>query len=60
MSINPYGDNRVSVSAGTAFKIGFFAAFGAFFASILLSIVFGAVLLILAAIGVGTYNGFNP
>lgn len=52
--VNPYGDNEVSVSAGTAFKIGFFATFGAFFAWLLLSLIGGAVFLVLALLGVAS------
>ncbi len=55
--VNPYGDNQVSVSAGTAFKIGFFATFGAFFAWLLLSLIGGAVFLVLALLGVASGVG---
>ncbi|HEV2088370.1 MAG TPA: hypothetical protein VGR21_08670 [Cryptosporangiaceae bacterium] len=42
------------MSAGTAFKIGFFATFGAFFAWLLLSLIGGAVFLVLALLGVAS------
>ena len=61
MSYDQYGGGYagrqdVTVSAGTAFKIGFFGAFGAAVAGIILSIVFFIVGLILAAAGVGLFD----
>jgi len=51
------GRQEVTVSAGTAFKIGFFGAFGFMVAGILLSVIFFLVGLLLAAAGVGFLNG---
>ncbi|WP_285663930.1 hypothetical protein [Actinorhabdospora filicis] len=59
MSYDQYGGgytpdrSKVTVSAGTAFKIGFFGAFGAAVAWILVSIVFLIIGAILAAAGLG-------
>lgn len=53
------GRQEVSVSAGTAFKIGFFGAFGAAVAGILLSVIFFIVGLLLAAAGVGILENLN-
>jgi hypothetical protein len=44
--------SRFRVSAGTAFKAGFFAAFGAVVFTLLLSLVVVVVALVLAAAGV--------
>lgn len=43
---------RARVSAGTAFKAGFFGAFGVVVFSLLLSLVTGVIALVLAALGV--------
>lgn len=43
---------RARVSAGTAFKAGFFGAFGVVVFYVLLSLVVGVVLLVLAALDV--------
>jgi hypothetical protein len=43
---------RARLSAGTAFKVGFFGAFGAVVFSLLLALVVGVVALVLAALGV--------
>ncbi|MEV0647024.1 hypothetical protein AB0I28_17335 [Phytomonospora sp. NPDC050363] len=53
------GRQEMSVSAGTAFKIGFFGAFGAAVAGIVLSVIFFVVGLLLAAAGVGFLEQFN-
>jgi hypothetical protein len=44
----------VNLSAGTAFKIGFFGALGAFVLWLIVSIVVGVIGLILAAAGLFT------
>jgi hypothetical protein len=43
---------RARVPAGTAFKAGFFGAFGVFVFSVALALVLGVVALVLAALGV--------
>lgn len=43
---------RARLSAGTAFKAGFFGAFGVLAFSLLLSLVVGVVVLVLAALNV--------
>ena len=43
---------RARLGAGTAFKAGFFGAFGVLVFSLLLSLVLGVVALVLAALGV--------
>jgi hypothetical protein len=43
---------RARLSAGTAFKAGFFGAFGVVVFSLLLSLVVGVLALVLAALGV--------
>jgi hypothetical protein len=48
--------SQVKISAGTAFKAGFFGFFGAAFASFLVSIVVGLALVIIAAIGLAHFN----
>ncbi|MFP5289270.1 MAG: hypothetical protein ACLGI9_26285 [Thermoanaerobaculia bacterium] len=51
---NPYATPpTVRVSAGTAVKIGFFGAIGAFLFSVMVSIVIGVAALVLAALGFG-------
>jgi hypothetical protein len=47
-------DEKVRIGAGTALKFGFFAAFGIFLFYLILSVVVGAVALLLA-----TFGGFN-
>jgi len=44
--------DKVRIGAGTALKFGFFAAFGVFLFYVILSVVLGAVALLLAAVGV--------
>ena len=44
---------KVRIGAGTAFKFGFFAAFGIFLFYLILSVVLGALALLLTA------SGFN-
>lgn len=51
------GPQKVTVSAGTAFKIGFMGALGATVFSLILSVVAGIVVLILVAV-VGLNLGF--
>jgi hypothetical protein len=43
--------DKVRIGAGTALKFGFFAAFGVFLFYVILSVVLGAVALMLAAVG---------
>jgi hypothetical protein len=43
--------DKVRIGAGTALKFGFFAAFGVFLFYVILSVVLGAVAVLLAAIG---------
>jgi hypothetical protein len=43
--------DKVRIGAGTALKFGFFAAFGVFLFYVILSVVLGAVALLLAAVG---------
>jgi hypothetical protein len=42
---------KVRIGAGTALKFGFFAAFGVFLFYVILSVLLGAVALLLAAVG---------
>ncbi len=50
----------VKITAGTAVKIGFFGALGATLFSLVLSVIAGAVILVLALLGVGVVNLFQP
>jgi hypothetical protein len=43
--------DKVRIGAGTALKFGFFAAFGVFLFYVILSVLLGAVALLLAAVG---------
>jgi hypothetical protein len=43
--------DKVRIGAGTALKFGFFAALGVFLFYVILSVVLGAVAVLLAAIG---------
>lgn len=58
---NPYGGgvSRVTISGGTAFKIGFIGFFGAFCAMLILWIIFAVIALILGLIGVSIFSGFD-
>jgi hypothetical protein len=47
----PQQPNKVTISAGTAFKAGFFGFFGAATASLIVSIIVFVILAILAVIG---------
>lgn len=58
MVTNGYSD-RVRVSAGTAFKAGFFAFFGAVIASLILSIFVGLGLAVVAAMGIAHFNSIS-
>lgn len=50
---------EVHVTAGTAFKIGFFGFFGAFFASLIVSVImFVIALVITAVIGTAIVDNF--
>jgi len=52
----PQAEPTVRVSAGTAVKIGFFGAIGAFLFSLILSIVGFVGVVILTALGVGVFD----
>jgi hypothetical protein len=56
---NPYGPNRVTISAGTAFKAGFFGFFGVFLASLILAIFAGLILAVIAAFGISSIQGLS-
>jgi hypothetical protein len=47
---------KVRIGAGTALKFGFFAAFGVFLFYVILSLVLGAVAVLLAASGLFDMN----
>lgn len=50
---------EIHVSAGTAFKIGFFGFFGAFFASLIVSVIlFVIALIVTAAVGAALVDQF--
>ena len=49
----------VHLTAGTAIKIGFFGAFGAFLFSLILSVVALIVAVILAAVGFSVFSNLN-
>ncbi len=47
------GSSPVRISASTAVKIGFFGSLGALLFSLIVSVVFGVIVLVLLALGVG-------
>jgi hypothetical protein len=51
---------KVRIGAGTAFKFGFFAAFGVFLFYLILSVLLGIVALLLAAAGTLNINNLLP
>ena len=60
---NSYGiapPEKVRIGAGTALKFGFFAAFGVFLFSLILSVVLGAVTVFLDASGTIDINSLVP
>ena len=61
--MSEYSEGRadVRISAGTAIKIGFFGAFGALLFSLIISVIFGALALILGFSGMlsGLIPGLN-
>ena len=52
--------DKVRIGAGTALKFGFFAAFGVFLFYVILSIIVGAVALLLGAAGLFNINSLLP
>jgi hypothetical protein len=60
---NSYGvapSEKVRIGAGTALKFGFFAAFGVFLFYLILSVVLGAVAILLDASGTIDINNLVP
>lgn len=57
MSNQPYGNSQVTISAGTAIKIGFFGSLGAVLFSLILGVIALIVSVILAAVGVTLFSG---
>ena len=53
-------EEKVRIGAGTALKFGFFAAFGIFLFYLILSVVLGAIALLLAASGAFNLNNLLP
>jgi hypothetical protein len=53
-------EEKVRIGAGTALKFGFFAAFGIFLFYLILSVVLGAIALLLAASGAFNINNLLP
>jgi hypothetical protein len=53
-------EEKVRIGAGTALKFGFFAAFGIFLFYLILSVVLGAIALLLAAFGAFNINNLLP
>jgi hypothetical protein len=51
---------KVRIGAGTALKFGFFAAFGVFLFYVILSVIVGALALVLAASGTININNLLP
>jgi hypothetical protein len=52
----PQPSNKVTISAGTAFKAGFFGFFGAVTASVIVSIILFVIFGILAVIGLSSIH----
>lgn len=46
----PPHQREIHISAGTAFKIGFFGFFGAFFASLIISVILFVIALVVTAV----------
>jgi hypothetical protein len=53
-------EEKIRIGAGTALKFGFFAAFGIFLFYLILSVVLGAIALLLAASGAFNINNLLP
>jgi hypothetical protein len=58
MTTNGYS-NRVGISAGTAFKAGFFAFFGAVIASGIFALLFTVLAGVAALLGVHFFNAHH-
>ncbi|MGO1974884.1 MAG: hypothetical protein ACTH2Q_18175 [Propionibacteriaceae bacterium] len=59
MSNQPYGtQSPVTISAGTAIKIGFFGSLGAVLFSLILGVIALVVSVVLAAVGFSMFNQF--
>lgn len=58
MSNHTYGPQSVTISAGTAVKIGFFGSLGALLFSLILGVIALIVSVVLAAIGFSLFNQF--
>jgi hypothetical protein len=58
--MSPYSDRtQITLSAGTAFKAGFFWFFGVFFASLIVAIFAALIALVAGAFGAALISGAN-
>lgn len=58
MSTQSYGNQPVTISAGTAVKIGFFGSLGALLFSLILGVIALIVSVVLAAVGFSLFSQF--